>query len=57
MYYERFKKDKYSFNFNEHLGQEGQDAFAKEVYQYIKENDLCVLLNRIDQTGRIAIKS
>jgi hypothetical protein len=40
VYYERFKKDKYSFNFNEHLGQEGQDAFAKEVYQYIKENDL-----------------
>ena len=29
----------------------------KAIDEYIKENDLCVLLNRIDQTGRIAIKS
>ena len=29
----------------------------KAIDEYIKENDLCVLLNRIDQTGRISIKS
>jgi hypothetical protein len=40
-YFERFKKDPNTvWNPNQHVGQPGQNEFAKEVHNYIKENDL-----------------
>ena len=40
-YYDRFYNDSSTvWNRNRHVGQEGQDIFATEVYKYIKENDL-----------------